>query len=108
MSSTQDFTEYVCEQVDNRFVKRYKKMFGEYIVYINEKPVLLVCDNVVFVKILPEIAELMESAEKGYPYKDAKEHYILDIENKEQSNKVIEILEKITPLPKLITKLPHN
>ena len=24
---------------------RYKKMFGEYMVFVDEKPVLLVCDN---------------------------------------------------------------
>ena len=27
-----------------------RKMFGEYMAYLNEKPVLLVCDNTVFVK----------------------------------------------------------
>jgi DNA helicase-2/ATP-dependent DNA helicase PcrA len=34
---------------------RYKKMFGEYMVYVNEKPILLVCDNTVFVKILDRL-----------------------------------------------------
>ncbi|MGN0560765.1 MAG: hypothetical protein ACI4K8_06895 [Candidatus Fimenecus sp.] len=25
-------------------------MFGEYMVYVNDKPILMVCDNTVFVK----------------------------------------------------------
>ena len=34
------------------------------------------------------------------PYPGAKEHYILDIENYQLSQKAISILEPITPLPK--------
>lgn len=75
-------------------------MFGEYMVYVNDKPVLLVCDNTVYVKKLPEIEELMSDAECGVPYDSAKEHYILDIEDRKLTAKVVEILEQITPVPK--------
>ena len=64
-------------------------MFGEYMIYINEKPILMVCDNTVFVKLLPDIQELMEHADTGYPYDGAKEHYVLDIDNSELTTKVI-------------------
>lgn len=50
MATTVDFIEYVCSQIDETYHVRYLKMFGEYMVYINEKPLLLVCDNTVFVK----------------------------------------------------------
>ena len=76
-------------------------MFGEYMVYINDKPVLLVCDNTVYAKKLPEIEELMSGAECGVPYDSAKEHYILDIEDRELTAKAVEILERITPVPKI-------
>ena len=79
-------------------------MFGEYMVYVNDKPVLLVCDNTVYVKRLPEIEELMSDAECGVPYDGAKEHYILDIENRELTAKVVEILEQITPISKKRSK----
>ena len=75
-------------------------MFGEHMVYVNDKPVLLVCDNMVFVKKLPEIEELMSDAECGLPYEGTKEHYILDIENRELTAKAAQILERITPVPK--------
>lgn len=42
----------------------------------------------------------MADAECGYPYDGAKEHYILDIENMELVHSAVEILERITPVPK--------
>jgi len=100
MATTQDFIEYVCEQIKGVGFIRYKKMFGEYMVYVDEKPILLVCDNLVFVKILPELKDIMQNVEVGLPYLTAKQHYILDIDNAEFSKQVIKILLPIIPLPK--------
>jgi TfoX/Sxy family transcriptional regulator of competence genes len=75
-------------------------MFGEYMVYVNDKPILLVCDDMVFVKMRDEISNIMQGAEIGSPYKGAKQHYILDIDNRDLSQKVVGILEPITLLPK--------
>lgn len=104
MATSQEYIEFVCEQLAGTENVRYKKMFGEYMVYVNDKPVLLVCDNTVFVKKLPELKELMSGAGCGVPYDGAKEHYILDIENRELTAKAVEILEQITPVPKKRTK----
>jgi TfoX/Sxy family transcriptional regulator of competence genes len=30
----------------------YKKMFGEYLIYLNDKPIVMICNNTAFVKIL--------------------------------------------------------
>ena len=100
MGTTIDFIEYICDQIAGVGEIRYKKMFGEYMVYVNGKPILLVCDNAVFVKVLPCLDETMREADKGFPYDGAKEHYILDIDNAEFSKKVIAILEPVTPIPK--------
>ena len=100
MATTQDYIEFVCEQVRGEWNLRYRKMFGEYMVYVNDKPVLLVCDNTVFVKELDCIQDLMANAAKGHPYEGAKEHYILDVEDTALAQKVIAELEKVTPVPK--------
>ena len=71
MATTVDFIEYVCEQIRGTGFVRYKKMFGEYMVYVNDKPVLLVCDNTVFVKKLDCIADKLKNAEMGIPYTGA-------------------------------------
>lgn len=100
MATSVEYIEFVCEQVQGAHDIRYKKMFGEYMVYANDKPVLLVCDNTVYVKKLDEVSELLADAEVGVPYAGAKEHYILDIENEKLAKDVIAILENVTPLPK--------
>lgn len=100
MATTKDYIEYVCERLHGAGGLRYRKMFGEYMVYVNDKPVLLVCDNTVFVKIVPELAALMADAERGLPYAGAKEHYILDIDDNDLARQVVAVLEAVTPLPK--------
>lgn len=100
MSTTPDFIEYICEQIHGTGEVRCRKMFGEYMVYVNDKPILLVCDNTVYVKQLDCIADKMKDAAKGIPYSGAKEHYILDIDNAEFSKEIIALLEPVTKLPK--------
>ena len=100
MATSPQFAEFVTEQIDNEYRPRCKKMFGEYMVYANDKPILLVCDNTVFVKKLPQLSELMRNAPCGIPYAGSKEHYILDPENTGLFGKVIAIAEAATPVPK--------
>jgi TfoX/Sxy family transcriptional regulator of competence genes len=99
MASTLDYVEYVCSQIEDIGEIRYKKMFGEYMVYVNNKPILLICDNTVFVKMLPCLEKLMTNAHKDFPYNGAKEHYVLDIDDTEFAREIIIILEQNTPLP---------
>jgi TfoX/Sxy family transcriptional regulator of competence genes len=100
MATSLDFIEYAAAQAAGCGDVRYRKMFGEYMVYVNNKPILLVCDNCVFVKMLPCLDELMRNAERGFPYSGAKEHYILDIDNAELTRAVVALLEPVTPIPK--------
>jgi TfoX/Sxy family transcriptional regulator of competence genes len=100
MATNVDFIEYVCGQIGGIGAVRYKKMFGEYMVYVNDKPLLGVCNNMVYVKILPCLDDLMTDAEKGFPYNGAKEHYILDIDNRELVFAVVSALEPVIPVPK--------
>lgn len=101
MASSLDFVEYIVEQISGVGVINYKKMFGEYMIYCNAKPVVLVCDDTAFVKILPETTAILGSEKhQGYPYKSAKLHYIVDVDDKQQMNDVVRTLERIIPLPK--------
>ena len=100
MATSKEYMEYVCEQLRDIDGVTYKKMFGEYMVYVHEKPVLLVCDNTVLVKEVPELAELMRDAPEGYPYDGVKLHYLLDIEDRELTGGFFGILFPITPLPR--------
>lgn len=100
MATDLSFIEYVCEQLQGVGDIRYRKMFGEYMVYVNDKPVITVCDNTVFIKQLDCITEQMQDAKVGAPYKGAKPHYILDIDNADFAREIIRQVEAVTPLPK--------
>ena len=81
MATTADYLAFVLEQLPPLWDVRSRKMFGEYMVYLNEKPVLLVCDNTVFVKKLPVLDNL-------------------DVEDRELTEQVLQLAEAATPLPK--------
>lgn len=100
MATSKEYADFVCEQVIGLGAVRSKKMFGEYMVYIDDKPILLVCDNTVFIKMLVCVADLMENAETGVPYDGAKPHYILDIENRELTEEVVKRILEVIPVPK--------
>ncbi len=100
MATSLEYVEFVCDQIRGAGSVRHRKMFGEYMVYVNDKPVLLVCDNTVYVKKLPELEDRMQGAASGFPYAGAREHHILDIDNAAFSQEIVRILEQVTPLPR--------
>lgn len=100
MGTSKEYMDLLLETISYEGEIRYKKMFGEYMIYVNDKPLLMVCDDIVYVKEKEELKDLMKLANKGYPYDGAKSHYILDVEDGELTNKVLEVLEKITEIPK--------
>lgn len=76
MATSEEFLTFVCEQIARFGAVRYRKMFGDATVYLDDKPILLVCDNTVFVKCLPETAALLPDAGTGTPYDGAQRHTI--------------------------------
>lgn len=100
MACTTEYIEFVCSQLQGAGVIRARKMFGDWCIYIDEKPIILACDNLCYVKKHSVIAELMNDALTGHPYDGAKEHYILDIEHPDMANKIVKTLLPVIPYPK--------
>ncbi|MDR1940669.1 MAG: transcriptional regulator [Clostridiales bacterium] len=100
MASDLNYVQYVVDQIKADGIITYKKMFGEYLIYLNGKPVVTVCDNTAFVKIADSISHLFENAEKGFPYEGAKEHYIIDADDGGLLSEAVNILERNAPIPK--------
>lgn len=103
MATSQDYLDFVLEQLPPLWSIRSRKMFGEYMVYLNDKPILMLCDNTVFVKKLPVLDEIMANAPCGCPYEGAKESYLLDIEDRDLTGRVLTLAEAATSVPK-----PHK
>lgn len=104
MACTLDYIDFVCSQLNGIGEIRTRKMFGDWCIYVDEKPVVLACDNICYVKKHAAIEDLMEDAECGCPYDGAKEHYILDIEHGDSAKRVVKKLAKVLPYPKKKTK----
>jgi TfoX/Sxy family transcriptional regulator of competence genes len=100
MATDKEFVDFIIENIQDYGTPSSVKMFGEACVYLNGKPIFLVCNNTVYVKMRDEIAEYMTEAETAVPYPGGKPHYIFDVENRDLVEKVVPILEDITPLPK--------
>lgn len=100
MSSSKEFSLYICEQLEGIGNVRSRKMFGEYMIYLNDKPVVLVCDDTVFVKRLPCLEELLGGHETGAPYEGAKLWYILDPDDRDTLRRAAALAEEVTLLPK--------
>jgi TfoX/Sxy family transcriptional regulator of competence genes len=57
-----------------------KKMFGEFCVYLDGKPVALVCDDILYVKPTAAGRALIEGVTEASPYPGAKPHLMLPLE----------------------------
>ncbi len=113
MATSSDFIQFACDQIAAIGDASYKKMFGEYMIYHNGRAIFLVCDDTVYVKQLPEVAAIFAAygitPDLGTPYKGAKPHYILDIENADLAIDMARKLGQILPPPKpKIKKRPEK
>lgn len=104
MACSSEYIDFVCARLSGIGVIRPKKMFGDWLIYIDEKPIVLTCDNICYVKMLPEIEGLMTDALTAPPYPGAKPHYVLDIEHRDIALNVVKMLLSITPYPKKRSK----
>ena len=69
--------EFILQKLgnDKRFSTR--AMFGEYALYADGKVVALICNDLLYVKMLPASADLGEICERDAPYPGAHMHYVV-------------------------------
>lgn len=78
MSTQPETIEFLLDKLHSPERFSTRRMFGEYALYADGKVVGFVCDDLLYVKILPASAELEEICEKGPPYPGAKLYYIVE------------------------------
>ena len=100
MATAPGTIEYLCDQLTGLGDIRSKKMFGGYLIYCTDKPVLIVCDDTPMVKILPILEPLLGGRPTRPPYEGAKPHYVLDPDDRETLREAVRLVETVTPLPK--------
>ncbi|HSX09340.1 MAG TPA: TfoX/Sxy family protein [Candidatus Saccharimonadales bacterium] len=77
MATKQSTIDYIMEQIAQAGDVRYRKMFGEYALYCNEKVVALVCDDQLFLKPTAAGKALIEHLEEAPPYPGAKLYFLI-------------------------------
>jgi TfoX/Sxy family transcriptional regulator of competence genes len=100
MPTTDDYINYCLDQLRAFSALKVRKMFGECMIYIDQLPAILVCDNTPYIKMHDSVKPLMMDAAVGYPYPGAKLHYILDVDDASQTYQVLQALLPYLSIPK--------
>lgn len=102
MATEASFVDYVLEtaRLGDRLV--YRRLFGEYALYLDEKVVAFACDNSLFIKPSSAVTTLAPDLPKGPPYPGAKDYPIADelLDDPEALRRLIEETAALMPLPK--------
>lgn len=78
MATEPGFVDYVLEQAGLGERLTYRKMFGEYALYLDGKVVAMACDNSLFAKPLPQTAARVAGLPERPPYPGGKPHPVVD------------------------------
>lgn len=103
MATRKDTAAFILEQLGHPDRFSVKSMFGEFALYADGKPVAFICDDQLFVKILPESQALAGRCEKAPAYPGSKDYYLVPEELITGDSKLPELLLRVStvvPLPK--------
>jgi DNA transformation protein len=102
MASDQNFVEYIRDQINGAGQVSFKKMFGEYAIYCNEKVVALVCDNQLFVKPTDAGRSMIGIIQEAPPYSGAKPHFLMgeQLDDRHWMTNLIQLTASELPAPK--------
>jgi TfoX/Sxy family transcriptional regulator of competence genes len=78
MATDKDFVDYVAEQAQLGDTLSFKRMFGEYGVYLDGKIIAFVCDNSLFVKPTRATNDITRALPQRPPYPQAKPYPVAD------------------------------
>lgn len=95
MASSQEYLEFVLDQLSGLDDITYRSMMGEFIIYYRGKIIGGIYDDRFLVKPVKAALEMMPDAEYELPYEGAKEMLpVDDIDNREF---LVSLIEKIYP-----------
>ncbi len=103
MSSKKQTVEFILEKLGEPKRFSVRAMFGEYALYADGRVVGLICDDQLYVKILPQSAELESICDKDEAYPGSKKFYVVEESQLSQIPHLSEILldiAKALPVPK--------
>lgn len=101
MASSEEYLEYVLEQLSDLDEISHRKMMGEYIIYYRGKIVGGIYDDRFLVKPVKSALEMMGDADMELPYEGAKEMVLVDnLDDREFLCKLFDAMYDELPSPK--------
>ncbi|TCD47791.1 TfoX/Sxy family protein [Chlorobium sp. N1] len=102
MGSTLSFVEYASSQMAGAGSVTFRKMFGEYALYLDGKVVALVCDNTLFVKPTDGGRRFAGDADEAPPYPGGRPYLVVGerLEDPEWLAELVRITARDLPEPK--------
>ena len=109
MATSLNFMEYIYEILQELPVMiHYRRMFGEYCLYANGKPIGLICDDIVYLKPFPLPNIDTSDIVMAPPFPGAKGYYKIDIDNIDRFRAMVVALEPLASLPRERKKKAKN
>lgn len=108
MATDQRTIEFIAEQVQGAGDIRYRKMFGEYALYCNDKVVGFVCDDQLFIKPTSISNNFLDDSHLAPAYPGSKDYYKVPEDKWDEREWLTELIQQTAsklPLPKQKKKI---
>lgn len=102
MSSELSFVEFIVDQIEDAGEITFKKMFGEYGIYSDNKIFGLICDDQLFIKPTEGGRSFIGEVVEAPPYPGAKMYFLIEdqIEDRDWLSELVRVSVKELPEPK--------
>lgn len=102
MGSSVEIVQFICDQAGLGKRLTFRKMFGEYALYLDGKVVALICDNQLFLKPTQEGRGYLGKVSEAPPYPGARHFYLLssEIEDEELLRGALLVTARALPEPR--------
>lgn len=108
MATSLDTVQYILDQAGLGRRLSYKKMFGEYALYIDDKVVAFICDDQLFLKPTAAGREYLGAVTEAPPYPGAKGYFLMvsEPDDPERLREALTVTAAALPVPK--PRLPRR
>jgi TfoX/Sxy family transcriptional regulator of competence genes len=101
VASSLEFVEFIAGQMDGAGRITFRKMFGEYGLYCDDKIIALICDDELFIKPTLAGRTFISDPCESPPYPGAKPYFLIDdrFEDKDWIGKLVKLTADDLPKP---------
>jgi TfoX/Sxy family transcriptional regulator of competence genes len=104
MSTRREIIDFILDKLGDRRRFTVRAMFGEYALYADGKTVALICDDQLYVKIVPASEPLQDLCDTDTPYPGAKPHYVVseaELASIEDLPRILHAISETLPAKKI-------